>query len=116
MIHSKDVIHCDIQVSKLLLDIEVNIKLCDFQARRLGSNGQLKSDGGSSENPKFFMPRDDPTCADIIRTFSKTSIFFTYDKIARLLTSQKCEQFVQLTIPTLKDILVSLMLGMTPDS
>ncbi|KAK0103178.1 hypothetical protein ONS95_014975 [Cadophora gregata] len=64
--HSRRVIHCDIKVSNLLLDTEFNVKLCDFQGRLLGSNGQILSDGGSSENPKFFMPRDDPTPADFI--------------------------------------------------
>ncbi|KAL2072451.1 hypothetical protein VTL71DRAFT_11794 [Oculimacula yallundae] len=66
VIHSKGVIHCDIKVPNLLLDAELNVKLCDFQGRLLGSNGQILSDGGSTENPKFFMPRDDPTYADIM--------------------------------------------------
>jgi len=66
VIHNKGVIHCDIKVPNLLLDEELNVKLCDFQGRLVGPDGQVLRDGGSSENPKFFMPRDDPTHADII--------------------------------------------------
>lgn len=35
VIHSKRVIHCDINTQNLLLDIDLNVKLCDFQGRLL---------------------------------------------------------------------------------
>jgi serine/threonine protein kinase len=35
IIHDKGVIYCDISVNNLLLDAELNIKLCDFQGRLL---------------------------------------------------------------------------------
>ena len=70
VIHKRRGIHCDIKVPNLLLDVVLDVKLCDFQGRLLGSDGEIESDGGSSENPKFFMPRDDPTHADV-----RTDIF-----------------------------------------
>ncbi len=70
VIHSKGVIHCDIKPSNLLLDEELNAKLCGFQGRLFRPNGEIESDGGSSENPKFFMPRDELTHAD-----GKTELF-----------------------------------------
>lgn len=35
IIHKKGVMHCDISVKNLLLDAELNIKLCDFQGHLL---------------------------------------------------------------------------------
>ena len=70
VIHGKRVIHCDIKAENLLLDIGLDIKLCDFQGRLLGSNGEPERNGGSSENPKFFMPRNNPEHADF-----KTDMF-----------------------------------------
>ncbi|MCJ1396470.1 hypothetical protein MMC18_009360, partial [Xylographa bjoerkii] len=70
VVHQKRVIHRDIKVNNLLLDAALDIKLCDFQGRLLGPNGEIKLDGGSSENPKSFMPRADSEYADL-----KTDIF-----------------------------------------
>lgn len=70
VIHRKGVIHRDIKVHNLLLDAALNIKICDFQGRLLGPTGEIKLDGGSSENPKSFMPRADSEYADL-----KTDIF-----------------------------------------
>jgi serine/threonine protein kinase len=70
IIHERGVIHCDISVNNLLLDAELNIKLCDFQGRLLGSDRSVKLGGLSSENVKASMPRADPNYAD-----EKTDIF-----------------------------------------
>ena len=69
VIHEKGVIHCDIKTQNLLLDENLDIKLCDFQGRLIGPDGQVL-DGRSCENPKSFMPREDYMHADV-----KTDIF-----------------------------------------
>lgn len=60
-IHSRDVLHCDLNVYNMLLDAGLNIKLCDFQGRLLSPNGdRVLCNGGSSEGTKYSMPRADP--------------------------------------------------------
>lgn len=51
-IHSKGVIHCDIHTNNLLLDGELDIKLCDFQ----GTWGPW--DGQAMESVRSFLPRE----------------------------------------------------------
>lgn len=51
-IHSKNVIHCDIHPNNLLLDSDLDIKLCDFQ----GICGDL--DGKVMESVRSFLPRE----------------------------------------------------------
>jgi serine/threonine protein kinase len=51
-IHSKEVIHCDIHTNNLLLDSDLDIKLCDFQ----GICGDL--DGEAMESVRSFLPRE----------------------------------------------------------
>ena len=69
-VHSRGVLHCDIQPTNLLLDKELHLKLSDFQGKLLSKNGEVLLDGGSSEPCRFYFPRDDPFEADI-----KTDLF-----------------------------------------
>ncbi|KAF1960727.1 kinase-like protein [Byssothecium circinans] len=69
-VHKKSVLHCDISGGNLLLDKDLNIKLCDFQGRLLHSDGTVLLDGGSAEGVRSSMPRADPTSAN-----RKTDIF-----------------------------------------
>ena len=69
-IHTKGVLHCDIGVGNLLLDQNLDIKLCDFQGKLLHPDGTVCLDGESSENIKSSMPRSDPNEAN-----QKTDIF-----------------------------------------
>jgi len=69
-IHTRNVIHCDIQPTNLLLDKGLHIKLSDFQGKHLSEDGEVLLDGWSSEPCRFYCPRDDPFDADI-----KTDIF-----------------------------------------
>jgi serine/threonine protein kinase len=69
-VHSKRVLHCDIQPTNLLLDIELHLKLSDFQGKLLSEDGEILLDGGSGEPCRFYFPRDDPFEADI-----KTDLF-----------------------------------------
>ncbi|KAF2624872.1 kinase-like protein [Macroventuria anomochaeta] len=68
--HRKNVIICDINVRNILLDAELHVKLCDFQGRLLGPDGETVCDGGASENAESFMPRHDQEFAD-----ARTDIF-----------------------------------------
>ena len=69
-IHKKGVLHCDISVGNLLLDTDLNIKLCDFQGRLLHADGSIRLNGESAEGVKSSMPRLDPNDAN-----QKTDIF-----------------------------------------
>lgn len=69
-IHTKGVLHCDVGVGNLLLDKDLNIKLCDFQGKILHPDGTVRLDGESAEDTKSSMPRSDPNDAN-----QKTDIF-----------------------------------------
>ena len=69
-IHTRRVLHCDIQPTNLLLDADLHVKLSDFQGRHLSESGAVLLDGWSSEPSRFYCPRDDPFDADV-----KTDLF-----------------------------------------
>ncbi|KAL5350658.1 hypothetical protein ACLOAV_004227 [Pseudogymnoascus australis] len=69
-VHSKRVIHCDIQPTNLLPDENLRLKLSDFQGNYLSETGEIILEGGSAEPCRFFCPRDDPFHADV-----KTDLF-----------------------------------------
>jgi serine/threonine protein kinase len=69
-VHSKRVIHCDIQPTHLLLDESLHLKLSDFQGNYLSETGEVILERGSAEPCRFFCSRDDPFVADI-----KTDLF-----------------------------------------
>lgn len=70
-IHSKRVLHCDIQPTNLLLDKKLHVKLADFQGRVLSEDGdEVLLDGWSGEPCRFSCPRDDTCHADY-----KTDLF-----------------------------------------
>ncbi|MCJ1407305.1 hypothetical protein MMC19_001376, partial [Ptychographa xylographoides] len=58
-VHAGNAIHRDINVNNLLLDISLDIKLCDFQGFLLGPNGSIEARGTAVENTKSSMPRED---------------------------------------------------------
>ncbi|KAK8071894.1 Serine threonine protein kinase [Apiospora saccharicola] len=68
-VHSRNIIHCDIQPTNLLLNKELHLKLSDFQGKHL-LDGEILLDGWSSEPSKFYCPRADPFEASI-----KTDLF-----------------------------------------
>ncbi|RDW63151.1 uncharacterized protein DSM5745_10262 [Aspergillus mulundensis] len=69
-VHSRGVIHCDIQPMNLLLDEGLHVKLSDFQGKHLSRDGTVLLDGLSGEPGRFYCPRADPFDADI-----KTDLF-----------------------------------------
>lgn len=64
-VHSRHVIHCDIQPTNILLDKDLDIKLADFQGNYLSSEGIVLLTGGSGEPCRYFCPRDDEFEADV---------------------------------------------------
>jgi serine/threonine protein kinase len=69
-IHMENVIHCDVSIGNLLLDINLSIKLCDFQGRFLHLSGHVALDGGAAESAMSSMPRPNRNYQD-----RKTDIF-----------------------------------------
>lgn len=69
-IHSRRVLHCDIQPTNHLLDKDLHVKLTDFQGKLLHADGTVDLDGLSGEPTRFYAPRDDPFEADL-----KTELF-----------------------------------------
>lgn len=51
-LHSCLVLHCDLNVTNILLDGNSNVLLSDFEGRILNSDGTVMVDGGVSENAK----------------------------------------------------------------
>lgn len=69
-LHSRNVLHCDIQPTNLLLDQHLHVKLADFQGKHLSETGAVLLDGWSSEPTRFHCPRDDLDVANV-----KTDLF-----------------------------------------
>ncbi|QPH09509.1 hypothetical protein C2857_000315 [Epichloe festucae Fl1] len=63
-VHSKGVIHCDIQPTNILLDEHLHIKLADFQSRYVAEDGEIILAGWSGEPCRYFCPREDDFEAD----------------------------------------------------
>jgi serine/threonine protein kinase len=57
--HDKNVLHCDFSVGNLLLDSDLNIKLCDFPGRLLHPDGTVVLNGGAADGNMSSMPRPD---------------------------------------------------------
>ncbi|KAF1360880.1 kinase-like protein [Lizonia empirigonia] len=82
--HRKNILICDINVRNILLDNELHVKLCDFQGRLLGLDGEILYDGGASENAESFMPRHDKDYASV-----KTDIFALGSTIYHIVTGHQ---------------------------
>ncbi|KAJ6059164.1 uncharacterized protein N7446_008747 [Penicillium canescens] len=59
-VHSKNVIHCNIDVSNILLDINLNVILSDFQGVLKNNVGEYMLDGLSREGSKSACPDHTP--------------------------------------------------------
>ncbi|EER38516.1 conserved hypothetical protein [Histoplasma capsulatum H143] len=56
-IHTKHVIHCDINLRNFLLDKNFDLLLADFQGMLKSADGEILLDGLSRECSKSYMPR-----------------------------------------------------------
>lgn len=68
-IHSKGVIHCDIQPTNILVDTDHHLKLADFQGNYTSEQGEIIL-GWCGEPCRYFCPREDEFEAHV-----KTDLF-----------------------------------------
>jgi serine/threonine protein kinase len=61
--HKHGVLHCNIHTNNMLLDDNLDIKLCDFQGKLLNYDGTVRLDGLSCEDAKSSMPGSDSNMA-----------------------------------------------------
>ncbi|KAF2844328.1 kinase-like protein, partial [Plenodomus tracheiphilus IPT5] len=55
--HSKRILHCDIRHDNFLLDVNLDLKLADFQGQHFSADGKILLDGLSLESTKAYLPR-----------------------------------------------------------
>jgi serine/threonine protein kinase len=77
-IHSKEVIHCDIYTNNLLLDSDLDIKLCDFQGIYRDLNGE------AMESVRSFLPREHTSLPTVA-----TDLFALSSAIYEIVTGHK---------------------------
>ncbi|KAK4064304.1 hypothetical protein Purlil1_14103 [Purpureocillium lilacinum] len=58
-VHSRGVIHCDINPSNILLDGQFHVKLADFQGCSFNSDGEILLHARAAEPCRYFCPRND---------------------------------------------------------
>ena len=58
-VHSKNIIHCDINPTNILLDDNLHIKLADFQGCYLNKEGEILLPALVGEPCRYFCPRTD---------------------------------------------------------
>jgi len=83
-VHSKMVIHCDIQPTNILVDRDSHLKLVDFQGRYLSDDGSVILDRWTGEPCRYFCPRDNEFTANF-----KTDIFALRSTIYFIMTGQE---------------------------
>ncbi|KAI9678292.1 MAG: hypothetical protein M1817_006237 [Caeruleum heppii] len=58
--HHHDVLHCDLKLSNILLDHDLNVKVCDFQGQYRSKAGLLVQSLVAGQAKFCLRPRDDP--------------------------------------------------------
>lgn len=83
-IHTKDVIHCDINLQNFLLDENFDLLLADFQGMFKSADGETLLDGLSRECSKSYMPRCHGDFASV-----KTDVFALGSAIYFIMTGHE---------------------------
>lgn len=82
-IHSKGVIHCDIQPANVLVDKDLHLKLADFQGNYVLETGEVVT-GWCGESCRYFCPREDEFEANL-----KTDLFALGSTIYFIMTNHE---------------------------
>lgn len=101
-IHSRRVLHCDVQPTNVLLDQELHIKLIDFPGQHLSEDGDVILDGWSGEPCRYRCPREDEFAADF-----KTDIFALGSTIHFIMTGEEVFADVTYEDPAWQDVVKS---------
>jgi len=83
-VHSRNVIHCDIQPTNILVGKDLHLKLADFQGDYLSEDGDVVLAGSSGEPCRYFCPRDDEFKSDV-----KTDLFALGSTIYFIMTGHE---------------------------
>jgi serine/threonine protein kinase len=83
-VHSKRVIHCDIQPTNILVDESLHLKLADFQGNYISEDGKVILEGWSCEPCRYFCPRD-----DVFEANWKTDLFALGSTIYFIITGHE---------------------------
>ncbi|RCI09700.1 hypothetical protein L249_3977 [Ophiocordyceps polyrhachis-furcata BCC 54312] len=83
-VHSKNVIHCDINPANILLDDKLHIRLADFQGCHLGDSGEELLPALVGEPCRYFCPRNEDSGAS-----RKTDIFALGSTIHFIVTGEE---------------------------
>ncbi|MCJ1441314.1 MAG: hypothetical protein MMC23_001800 [Stictis urceolatum] len=82
--HNQGIIHCDINLNNILLDSDLNLKLCDFEGIHKTPDGKILVDGGARENVKSSLPRAHSSYAG-----QETDIFALGSALYSIMTSKE---------------------------
>ncbi|PFH57319.1 hypothetical protein XA68_15232 [Ophiocordyceps unilateralis] len=82
--HNKNVIHCDINPTNILLDEKLHIKLADFQGCLVDDTGQVLLHALVGEPCRYFCPREDDLDVSV-----KTDLFALGSTIHFILTGDE---------------------------
>ena len=100
-LHGRNVLHCDLKSSNILIDANWNIKLCDFGLSRVRSKLRSKEDGnrGLVGTPHWSAP-------EILRgkRYDEKSDVYSYGMILWEMATQKIPYYGQSTMQIIGNV------------